>query len=240
MVPTRKVDETGRYLVIVNKDNIQRVRDKLKNKFDQWYADAVPEDARPRTGQYAGPPAVGTPRSENFSEGDQSWLTSSTRSFMSFSVASMEANGVTTKEQQHLDRTWESSIGELSGTQGDQHSKTQSRKTHKSYAAAAAATGFDQVSGITESDPTPRDAIHEELSLKIASLEAMILTLYAQVQALTSSSQTTTDVSLAGSRDTSKTQEKRQNTNSTPRKQKGHMTRQQTQQPKKVRNSRHP
>jgi hypothetical protein len=71
---------------------------------------------------------------------------------MSFSVASMEANGVTTEEQHHhLDRTWASSPGELSGTKGDQSSLTQSRKTHESYAAAAAAPGFDQVSGITES-----------------------------------------------------------------------------------------
>jgi hypothetical protein len=48
----------------------------------------------------------------------------------------------------------------------------------------------------------------------------MILTLCAQVQALTSSSQPTTAVTLAVTRDPLKTQDKRQNTNSTPRKQK--------------------
>ena len=105
VVPTRKVKETGRYIVIVNKQNIQSVWDKLKKKFDQWYTDAVPEDARPRSGQYAGVPAIGTPRYKSFSEGDQSWITNSTQSFMSFSVASMEANGVTTEDQCHLDRT---------------------------------------------------------------------------------------------------------------------------------------
>jgi hypothetical protein len=34
--------------VIVNKEKFQQVRDKLLKKFDQWYADVAPEDARPK------------------------------------------------------------------------------------------------------------------------------------------------------------------------------------------------
>jgi hypothetical protein len=56
----------------------------------------------------------------------------------------------------------------------------------RAYASYAEATASDQVSGITDSEPSPRDAKHEEISTRIASLEAMITTLVYQVQQLTS------------------------------------------------------
>ncbi|KAI2494581.1 hypothetical protein MHU86_19951 [Fragilaria crotonensis] len=61
VVPARKIETTGRYLVIANKENTQRVRDKLSQQFDQWYNEVVPDDAKPKLGQYEGPPRIGNP-----------------------------------------------------------------------------------------------------------------------------------------------------------------------------------
>jgi hypothetical protein len=48
-IATKRVDITGRFYAIVNKENIRIVRDKLTRRFDhQWYPEIVPEDARPR------------------------------------------------------------------------------------------------------------------------------------------------------------------------------------------------
>ncbi len=217
VTPTRKVDETGRYLVIVNKENTNRVREKLLKKFDFWLEDAVPDDARPRPEQYNGPPTVRTSRSDGYSEGDASWMTNSTSSFLTFSVASMKSTSVSADEQ-YLDRAWDTPTETSTTTKNDHSFRSSTRKQHKSYAAAVA-PGSDQMSGITDSEPSPRDARHEELSLRIASLEAMIVTLCTQVQALTTQSQPTNSTA-SHPRDASKHQEKRQDIKSTPRKSK--------------------
>ena len=182
VIATKKVDVTGRYHVLVNKENIERVRDKLTNKFNPWYQDVVPEDARPHPEQFEGPPAIGIPRSDGFSEGDNSFLTSSTRSFMSFSVSSM-TNPSSNKDTQDLDNAWISPSVPAPTPKVTPQPPQQHKRAYASYAEA---TSIDQVSGITDSEPSPRDAKHEELSTRIASLEAMITALVYQVQQLTS------------------------------------------------------
>ena len=86
-----------------------------------------------------------------------------------------------------------------------------------SYAAGTA--GIDQVSGITDSEPSPKDMRHEQLNLKMASPESMITALCAQVQALSVQSQHT--VALPpNTRDPPQHQGKCQDTRSSPRKSK--------------------
>ena len=218
VVPARKVESTGRYLIIVNKENIQNVRNKLSKKFDQWYNEVVPDDAKPKPEQYGGIPEIRTPRSDGFSEGDHSWMTNSTKSFMSFSVASMPSTGTAGEADQDLDRAWEIPAATSESTNDKVPHTRSTRTTYTSYAAATA--GSDQVSGITDSEPSPRDVKHEELSLKIASLEAMIIALCAQVQALTPQSTQFIDSPPSKTRDLCQHQENRQDTKSSPRKSK--------------------
>jgi hypothetical protein len=101
VLPARKVMDTGRFYVLVDKAQIQYIRDKLTEKFDQWYRDVVPEDARPRPDQFAGPPVVGNPRSDGYSSGEESWMTNSSTSFMSYSESSCP------DDSQELDRAWD-------------------------------------------------------------------------------------------------------------------------------------
>jgi len=222
VVQTRRVEETGRYFVIVNKENVQRVREKLLKKFPIWYEDAVPEDARPKPEQFAGQtPEIATARADGFSEGDNSWMTNSTRSFMSFSVTSMQLTS-NSEDEQYLDRSYrEVPMDASTKTKGaDRTAQPPTRnKTFASYASAAgAAASSDQMSGITDSEPSPRDVHHEELNLKIASLEAMVVALCAQVQALVASQTIVGLESSQHARDPSQQQEKRQDVKSTPRK----------------------
>ena len=86
---SKKVATTGRHYVLVNKESVLHVREKLTKKIEWWYHEAVPEDACPLPEQFGGPPGIGLPRSDCFSEGDNSFMTNSTKCFMSFSVSSL-------------------------------------------------------------------------------------------------------------------------------------------------------
>jgi hypothetical protein len=179
VVPTKKVSENGKFYVLVDKSSDKKVRESLMKRFDAWYREIVPDDAKPKDGQFAGPPGVGNSRNDGYSSGENSCMTTSTKSFLSYSVASMEktSNHV---DEQYLDRAWETPTA-----QSQSMSPTARHPaTGKTYASYASATISDQVSGITESDP-PRDLRHEELSNKIATLETMIFQLCQQVQLFT-------------------------------------------------------
>jgi hypothetical protein len=181
VIPTKKVSQNGKFYVLVQKQAESAVRDSLKKCFDRWYHDAVPEDAKPKEGQYDGPPGVANPRSDGFSSGENSWLTSSTKSFLTYSVTNMEQS--VTENDQDLDSAWD----QQTATTHPSTVPSPTRRTPgKTYASYAAATVSDQVSGMTEPDPA-RDPRHDELSNKIAHLEAMIVQLCQQVQSLTNS-----------------------------------------------------
>ena len=109
-------------------------------------------------------------------------MTASTKSFLQYSVASMEQS--MNEDVQYLDSAWEHRTVDTSQTTT---SSSIHRSTGTTYASYAAATVSDQVSGMTETEPS-RDQQHEELRNKIAHLEAMIVILCHQVQSLTNQS----------------------------------------------------
>ena len=182
VIPTRKVSENGKFYVLVDKHAENGVRESLKKRFHTWYHDAVPEDAKPQFGRFEGPPAIGNPRSDGLSSGEHSWITASTKSFMTFSVSNMETSEST--DTQHLYSAWEQRTPATRQSTGHTSQPRPLGKTFESYAAA---TVSDQVSGMTEQEQS-RDTRHEELSTKIATLEATIVELCKQVQLLTNQS----------------------------------------------------
>ncbi len=181
VIPTKKVSENGKFYVLVDKNEERGVRDSLEKRFNKWYHDAVPEDAKPKAGRFEGQPQVGKPKSDGYSSGENSWITVSTKSFMTFSASNMEIDP--NVEAPYLDSAWEQRTAATSQSTSQTPTQRPLRRTFESYAAA---TVSDQVSGMTESDQM-RDARHEELSHKIANLETMIKQLCQQVQALTNS-----------------------------------------------------
>ncbi|KAI2499827.1 hypothetical protein MHU86_14644 [Fragilaria crotonensis] len=221
VIPTKAVDQTGRFYVLVDKAAEPKVRESLLKQFDLWYEEVVPEDAKPKEGKFEGIPGVGNPRADGYSSGDNSWLTTSTRSFMQFSVTSMTS----TSTIGHVESTsldGEERVANIDGITLDSSptSKHMSGRKYSSYAAATATTVSDQVSGITESEQL-RDVQHEELRNKIATLEAMIVQLCQQVQVLTDNSNSRSQQDLADESDYVQHNGKRQDTKEwTPRKHK--------------------
>ena len=184
VIPTKKVSHNGKFYVLVHKNEESKVRKALQQQFDEWYRDVVPEDAKPRDGKFEGSPEVPTPRTDGYSSGEHSWLTTSTKSFMEYSVTSMTTNTTNGDTEQFLDRAWDNRPRAEVPPSTNQTQFRKPSSSERMYASYAAATVSDQMSGMTESD-TPRDIIHEELRNKIASLEAMIERLCHQVQVLT-------------------------------------------------------
>jgi hypothetical protein len=141
-----------------------------------------PEDAKPQFGRFKGPPEVGNPSLDGFLSGENSWITASTKSFLTYSISNMETTADT--DVQYLDSAWEKRKPAVSQSTAHKATPRPLGKTFESYAAA---TVSDQVSGKTEPEQS-RDARHEELSTKIATLEATIAELCKQVQLLTNHS----------------------------------------------------
>ena len=225
VLPTKKqVSQNGKFYVLVNKNDENRVRKSLQKRFDGWYREVVPDDAKPKEGQFGSPPEVPTPRTDGYSSGDNSWMTTSTKSFMEYSVESMTST-TSNVDTSYLDNAWDNR-NETSTP--SMHQSSLPRSLEKTYASYAAATVSDQVSGITESD-TPRDLRHEELTNKIVTLEAMIVQLCQQVQALTNSpAQSQQMTGVTESEGSTIHREKRLDRKDSPRK---HKQRQQTLAP---------
>jgi hypothetical protein len=103
---------------------------------------------------------------------------------MEYSVESMTTNTMDGDVMFRLNRAWDNRMGSTIQQSTNHSTNTRSQYSERTYTSYAAATVSDQVSGITESD-TPRDLRHEELTNKIATLEAIIERLCQQVQVLT-------------------------------------------------------
>jgi hypothetical protein len=67
VIPTKKVTQNGKFYVLVDKNAENKVREKLKKKFDGWYWETVPDDAKPKNGQFYGKPEVATPKTDGYS-----------------------------------------------------------------------------------------------------------------------------------------------------------------------------
>ena len=164
VIPTKKVSQNGKFYVLVDKKESNRVRQTLQKIFDGWYREVVPADAKTKNGQFDGSPEVPTPRNDGYSSGDNSWLRAYTKSFMEYSVAGM-ATTTTNGDASYLDRVWDTQT--TATTQSMTPTPTPvNRSPGGTYTSYVAATVSDQVSGMTESEP-PRDVRHEELTKKL-------------------------------------------------------------------------
>jgi hypothetical protein len=214
VIPTKKVTQNGKFYVLVDKKAENKVREKLKKKFDGWYWETVPDDAKPKEGQFYGKPEVATPKTDGYSSGENSWTTASTKSFLSYSAASM-VTAETDAEGNDLDYAWASNQAPEKAPKPFVQSPL-NRTLGKTYASYASAAVSDQMSGMTESDP--RDFRHEELAKKITTLEATMTQLCQQVQLLANAS--AQQNSRQGQDDESRHREKRLDRKDSPRKHK--------------------
>ncbi len=84
IVPYKTVETDGKFRVLVNKQEFRRTRSILQSELPTWYENHVSPDAQPQTGQFPGAPAVATINSNDYSSGDDSYMTKSVTTFLSF------------------------------------------------------------------------------------------------------------------------------------------------------------
>lgn len=128
--------ENGKFYVLVDKNIENTVHESLTKRFDRWYQEVVPEDAKTKEGQFEGPPSVGNRKADGYSSGDNSWMTTSTKSCVQYRVASMETD-MTSTDAPYFDSAWEQRTATSTQSFETTPVPQTSKKTYPSYAAAA-------------------------------------------------------------------------------------------------------
>jgi hypothetical protein len=104
-----KGSDIGRYSLLVDKDQFEPIRSKIKNSLTEWINQYVESDALPTEYQFPGPARVKPLYDDGLSSGENSWMTQSNASFMSIELpptqdedffrASMNANRIFTFDE---------------------------------------------------------------------------------------------------------------------------------------------
>ena len=212
VVPNRNVSINRQYYVLAPKEQINAVRATLYKRFEKWYIDDVPIDARPREGRFYGPPMIAKPRTDDYSSGEQSYLTTSSRNFMEYSTAAMTDSDDT----QDLDGIWDSASSQFAENQTQQTEQTDQHPPKQIFGSYASAVTSEPISVVTDSEQA-KDRQNEELTSRMSQLEAMITRLCHQVQTLTDAQQQSYRSDRS---ELPRHERKRQDTKSTPRKEK--------------------
>jgi hypothetical protein len=87
MFPARSIDVDGSYRLLVNSSEFDNVRKHLLKYLKPLYDQYVEPDARPNPQRYAGPPQVSPLDSDEYSQGEQSYMTISVNTALSYASA---------------------------------------------------------------------------------------------------------------------------------------------------------
>ena len=87
MFPARSIEVDGSYRLLVNSSEFANVRKYLLKYLMPLYEQYVEPDARPNPQRYAGPPQVSPLESDEYSQGEESYMTISVNTAMSYALA---------------------------------------------------------------------------------------------------------------------------------------------------------
>jgi len=90
LLPANNVEHSGRYNILVDKDDFAQIRNKLLTSIPEWYNQHVPSDALPPEGKFPGPPRVKQIIRDSESSGENSWVSRSSASFMSMDLSTIQ------------------------------------------------------------------------------------------------------------------------------------------------------
>ena len=96
LMPTRN---PGQYKVSVHEKDFQRIRKHLQQHLKSWYATHVTVDAQNSEGAFVGSPEVAPISSDNYSDGEQSYMTVSINAAMSLVSLLSDDDGNTIQTQ---------------------------------------------------------------------------------------------------------------------------------------------
>ena len=160
--------DLGKYRILVHKDDFQSARKSLQFGLQQWYADCVPEDAKPRTNRFPGEPEVAPILSDGDSSGEDSYYSTSVNTAMSYdSVSSDITNDLSQKTSdinESVDQSHTSWAGKVkNGSNHNQASTTAATPKTVQQTMTTASLVSDLVSSRAEVD---------ELKVQLAKIQA--------------------------------------------------------------------
>ena len=123
--------DLGKYRILVHKDDFHSARKSLQFGLKQWYADSVPEDAKPRTNRFPGEPEVAPIMSDGDSSGEDSYYSTSVNTAMSYDSVSSDITNDFSQQ------TTEASKGDQSNSTWAEKVKSGPQPTQVSTAAEA-------------------------------------------------------------------------------------------------------
>jgi hypothetical protein len=90
IVASTSVTKSGRHKIMVNKANFYPVRKEIMSKLPEWYDAHVPEDAKAVNRQFPDPPEIAPLFSDGYSSGDNTYMSASVNTAMSYPVTLFE------------------------------------------------------------------------------------------------------------------------------------------------------
>ena len=93
MFPARSIEVDGSYRLLVSSSEFNNVRKYLLKYLQPLYEQYVEPDARPNPQRYAGPPQVSPLESDEYSYGEQSYMTISVNTALSYASALSDEEG---------------------------------------------------------------------------------------------------------------------------------------------------
>lgn len=86
LLASPRVDENGRYTLLVKKDSFKRIRATISQSLAFWIKTYVSSDAQPAEEQFSGVARVKPIYDDGMSSGENSWMSSSNASFLSMDI----------------------------------------------------------------------------------------------------------------------------------------------------------
>jgi hypothetical protein len=84
VIRVKNSEHLGKYKILVHKDAFQKVRKTLLASLHSWFESHVPDDAKPSADTYPGPPEVAPLYSDENSSGEETYLSASVNTAMSY------------------------------------------------------------------------------------------------------------------------------------------------------------
>ena len=111
IIPYRSVERDGRFRILVEKTDFNRIRNLLISNLKKWFEDHVAPDAHPPFGRYPGDPEVAPIFSDRFSSGDASYMATSVNTIMMYDETWLNDANNQASESPNTDCTSQTPLG---------------------------------------------------------------------------------------------------------------------------------
>ena len=163
MFPARSIEVDGSYRILVSSSEFNNVRKYLLKYLQPLYEQYVEPDARPNPQRYAGPPQVSPLDSDEYSTGEQSYMTISVNTALSY------ASTLSDEEGSVIDNTEPTTSRQKPPIPTHVNKPTWAEAASRSSSSAKSSGGGNQ----PRSNPTNDDDLVSDLASSRAEVEEL-------------------------------------------------------------------